>query len=109
MKKPQTTYEKFMESLTPEQTSEFEQEYESLVIQEMVLAAMRQDEVTVRELAKLAGVSPTIVQGVRTGTRKNTTFESIYKILKGLGYELLAVKDGSQVRLNLGESNLKRG
>ena len=54
----------------------------------MLIAAMEQDELSVRELAKAAGVSPTIIQELKTGKRKNITMETFSKVLHAIGYEV---------------------
>lgn len=100
-KKQKSTYDKFIESMTHEQRKEFEEEYKELLISEMLIAAMEQDGVSVRELAKEAGVSPTIVQGIRSGARENVTFNSVLKILSALGYKLKAEKDDGDVSIGL--------
>jgi len=76
-KKIKSTVEEFVESLTPEQKKEFDKEYKEFLISEMILAAMEEDSISVRALAKEAGVSPTIVQGVRSGERENVSLKSI--------------------------------
>ncbi len=60
-----STYDTFYESLILEAKKDFDNEYKDLLIAEMLCAAMEEDNVSVRELAAIAGVSPTIVQGLR--------------------------------------------
>lgn len=98
-KKVQSTYDKFVEKLTPKQLQEFEQEYESLVLSELILAAMDEDGITVRKLAEEAGVSPTIIQGAKAGTRKISAI-SLLKIFKGLGYDLFAKRNNKIIQLS---------
>lgn len=50
---------------------------------------MKDDEISVRELAIAAGVSPAIIQGLRIGKR-NVTLDTITKILDVVSYELTA-------------------
>lgn len=100
-KKIKSTVEEFVESLTPEQKKEFDKEYKEFLISEMILAAMEEDSISVRALAKEAGVSPTIVQGVRSGERENVSLKSIIKILKALGYNLAAEKDGNLIPIKI--------
>jgi hypothetical protein len=56
-KKTKTTYEEFMDSLTPHEREEYENEYRELLLSEMLLANMEEDVISVRKLAKAAGVS----------------------------------------------------
>jgi len=76
-KKVSTTYDKFLKSLTPKQRKQFDKEHKEFLISEMILAAMEKDNVSVRQLAKMADLSPTIIQGIRSGIRKNVTIKTI--------------------------------
>ncbi len=69
-KKTKSTVDKFVESLSPKEKKSFDAEYKELLLSEMILAAMEEDHVSVRRLAKLAGVSPTIIQSMRSGVKK---------------------------------------
>lgn len=60
--KMKSTHEEFMEAKTPAQRKKYKAEYRDFLLSEMILAAMEEDEISVRKLAKLANVSPTIVQ-----------------------------------------------
>lgn len=100
-KKTRSTYDAFVESMTPKQRKEFEEGYRELLISEMLIAVMHQDKVSVRELAQEAGVSPTIVQGIRSGTRENISVKSLLKIFSALGYKLKAEREDGAVSINL--------
>ena len=100
-KKERSTYDEFVDSITFKQKKEFEEEYNELLISEMLIAVMEQDGISVRELAKEAGVSPTIIQGIRSGTRENITFKSILKILSALGYKLKAEKEDGAISIGI--------
>jgi hypothetical protein len=89
--KTKTTSEKFIESLSPKELKEFEEGYKQFALSELILALMEQDEISVRKLAKIAGVSPTIVQEMRSGLKKNYSMESFYKILRTLGFDQFMV------------------
>lgn len=64
---PASTCEDFIASLSPKEKLEFEKEYRDLVISELILAISQRDDVSVRKLAKLAGISPTVVEAMRSG------------------------------------------
>ena len=93
-KKIKTTTDEFFESLSPEEKKKFDEEYRVFQLSEMILAAMEEDEVSVRKLAKLAGVSPTVVQAMRSNSKSDFTSKSFFKVLNGLGYTLLLKRDG---------------
>jgi len=100
-KKTKSTYEKFLESMSPKQRKEFEEGYKELLISEMLIAAMKQDGISVRELAREAGVSPTIVQGIRSGKRENVSVKSLIKIMNALGYKLKAERENDDFSIGL--------
>jgi len=100
-KKQKSTYDRFVESMTPKEKKEFEKGYKEFLISEMLISVMEKDGVSVRALAKEAGVSPTIVQGIRSGTRENVTFNSVLKILKALGYKIKVERDDEDVSVGL--------
>lgn len=93
-----------MEALTPQEKLQYKKEYKELLLSEMLLAAMEEDDVSVRKLAKAAGVSPTIIQGIRSGTSENITIKSLMKILKALGCSLVIEKNGNRLPLDLFKS-----
>lgn len=99
-KKLKSTADKFVESLSPKEKMAFDRQYKGLLLSEMILAAMQQDQVSVRHLAKLAGVSPTIVQGMRSGTKKDFNMGSFFKVLKGLGFKVFIERNGQQFPLD---------
>lgn len=100
-KKKQSTYQALLNSMSPKEKRSFEQEYHDTLLSEMLIAAMQQDNISVRKLAKAAGVSPTIIQGIRSGARSNVSAQSLFKILNGLGYNLVAERDGNRIPLDL--------
>ena len=100
-KKIKSTHDEFLESMTPKEKKEYEKEFKDFVISELILAAMEQDNISVRKLAKLAGVSPTIVQEMRSGAKKSFNIGSFFKVLQGLGYSFFLEKEGKMNRLEL--------
>ena len=96
-----STADQFIDSLNPVEKKAFDEEYKELLLSEMILAAMEEDHVSVRRLAKLAGVSPTIVQSMRSGIKKDFNMGSFLKVLNGLGFKVLIERNGQQFPLNL--------
>ncbi|HLJ31792.1 MAG TPA: helix-turn-helix domain-containing protein [Candidatus Babeliales bacterium] len=91
-KKITSTFERFMESLSPEERKQYNEEYKEFLLSELILAAMAKDNVSVRQLAKMAGVSPTIVQAMRSGSKTDFSMQSFFKILRGLGSKKIMVE-----------------
>jgi hypothetical protein len=88
-KKSKSTYEKFIEDA--EQKKILDEEYTELLISELVSAAMEGDHISVRKLAAMAGVSPTIIQGLRSGVKTNFTISTLSRILDAIGYRIMCV------------------
>jgi len=101
-KKIKSTSEEFIESLSKKEKEKFFEEYKELLLSELLLALMEKDDLSVRKLAKMAGLSPTVVQAMRSGVKKDFTLTSFFKILRGLGCKkLIAEINGEMIPLSL--------
>lgn len=72
----------------PKNKISFEREYRKLDRSETLIEAMQDAKISVRALAKKAGVSPTIIQELRTGERENVTINTLDRVLDALGYQI---------------------
>ena len=106
-KNAKSTFDEFMEAKTPKQRKEYEEGYRDFLLSEMILAAMEEDSVSVRKLAKIVGVSPTIVQNMRSGAKTSFNTDSFFKILQGLGYDVLLERNGTLTSLGLRQDTRK--
>lgn len=98
--KMKSTTEEYVESLSPKARKEFDKGYKEFILSELLLAIMAQDEITVRKLAEIADVSPTIVQAMRSGAKKDFSMKSFFKVLQGLGFNQFMVgRNGEFVNL----------
>ena len=88
-KKMKSTIQEFIDSLSLKELKKYEDERWEFLLSELILAAMERDNISVRKLAKLAGVSPTIVQSMRSGSKSSVTMQSFFKVLRGLGGQRL--------------------
>lgn len=88
-----TTHEELMQALTPEQKAMYDEEYRDFLLSELLLAIMADDAISVRDLAKAAGLSPAVIQGIRSGEKRNITTQSFFKILHALDCSLIVKKD----------------
>ena len=86
-KKTKSTYEKFIED--EKQKSLLDSEYKELLVSELLIAVMEKDHLSVRKLALAAGVSPTIIQALKSGTKKNITIDTLSRILDVIGYQII--------------------
>lgn len=83
-KKITSTYDRLMAD--PEQKHLFEKEYQEFLLSELVIALMEEDKISVRKLAKEAGLSPTVIQEIRSGKKTNITLATFVSIAYALGY-----------------------
>ena len=72
----------------PNWKRDFENGYEDFLISEFLCEQMESANLTVRELATRAGVSPTTVQHLRTGNAENVKVKTLLSVLHELGYSL---------------------
>lgn len=101
VKKSLTTHESFIQSMTPTQKKKYDLGYQEFLISELLIAIMKDDAISVRELAKAAGISPAVIQGVRSGDKPNITTQNFFKILQALGCSLIIKKDNHQFPIEL--------
>ena len=87
-KKHATTYDEFVTSLTAEEKAEMDRDYTELVLSELLIALMQENKVSARKLAQQAGISPTIIQEIKSCKRPGVSYVTVSKILNALGYTL---------------------
>ncbi len=107
-KKIKSSVEELIDSLSPAERKQYNEEYKEFVLSELILAAMAKDNVSVRALAKMAGVSPTIVQAMRLGSKKDFSMQTFFKVLRGLGSKGFMIElHGHHIPLGVPISNKK--
>ena len=87
-----TTYEEFVEN--PENKKMIEEEYQELLLKELFLKMQEDRKSTVRKTAKDVGLSPRIIQALKTGKQKNIRLTNFNKISHSFGYHIELVKGG---------------
>jgi DNA-binding Xre family transcriptional regulator len=96
-KKQLSTFDRFMQN--PKWKASFEKGYEKFLVSEFLIEAMEENNISVRKLAQKAGVSPTIIQNIRSGKSSNISINTLAPILSVLHYRIQFVKDKNRVRL----------
>jgi len=66
----------------------FEKESAALEVSEFLAKQMAEQEMSVRTLASRASVSPTVVQGIKSGKRKNIEYTTLKALTFALGYRI---------------------
>lgn len=82
-----TTFEKFFNE-NPEQKGIYEEEYKNFLLSEFMMKKMEEENISVRELARRAKVSPTSIQKLRSKDAEKINLTTFKSVLKCLGYQL---------------------
>ncbi len=67
----------------------FEREAAALEISEFIAEKMAERDVSVRKLAALSGISATVIQGIKSGSRKNIQYNTLRPIIAALGCRIV--------------------
>jgi DNA-binding Xre family transcriptional regulator len=84
--KDETTFDHEMKN--PAFRAAFEKESAALEVSEFLAKQMAEQEISVRTLAARASVSPTVVQGIKSGRRKNIEYTTLKALTLALGYQI---------------------
>lgn len=82
-----TTFDKFFAE-NPEQREIYDKEYNDFLISEFMLEQMEAQNISIRELAKKADVSPAIIQKLRSKDSLKANLTTFTSVLKSLGYQI---------------------
>ena len=82
-----TTFEQFFKD-NPDQKEIYDKEYTDFLLSEFMLEQMEAQNISVRELAKKADVSPTVIQKLRSKDAQKVNLTTFTSVLKSLGYQI---------------------
>lgn len=103
--KPISTFDRWMGD--PEIAEGYQEEYHELALSELLLALMENDEKSIRQLAKEAGLSANAIQNIRSGQSKDMRLSNFLGIAKACGYGLVLEKNGHRIPLTLSEQYMQ--
>jgi hypothetical protein len=83
----ETTFDKFINN-DLEEKKIFEKEYNDFVLSEFVLGKMEEENISVITLAKKAGVSPMVIQKIRSKNAEKINYRTFTNIINSLGYKI---------------------
>ena len=83
----ESTFDKFINS-DPKRKEKFDKEYNAFLLSEFLLEKMEEEKMSVRTLAKKAGISPTVIQKIRTKNAEKINFRTFTNVLHSLGYRI---------------------
>ena len=95
-----STYERLIHE-DAEFENDLKKSYKEFVLSELLLAIMAEDKVSIRSLAKQAGISPSIIQDLRSGKRDNLTLKTFSNLIDVLGYDIVLERRAKKEELQL--------
>ena len=95
MVKKSTTFDKWMAD--PEIKHYFNKRYKEFVLSELILALMENDGKSVRELAKEVGLSPTVIQKLRSGKQEDMKIKNFVSIAHACGFHLFLANEQEKI------------
>ncbi len=93
-----STYDRLMQD--KDFKKEFDTGYKDFLFSELICALMDEDEQSVRELARGVGVSPTVIQNIRSGKQKDMKVKNFIKIAAACGYNVVLENDTKKIPMN---------
>lgn len=97
MNKPLSTFERKMKNPTFKKA--FEKGYKELIFSELMVSIMEGDDVSIRNLAKEADISKSVIQNLRSGKQHDIKFSNLIKIAHAFGYEVILQKGDERLLL----------
>jgi len=97
MNKPLSTYERKMKD--PKFRKAYQQSYKELLFSELIISIMEGDDKSVRQLAKEADLSPSVIQDLRSGKQHDIKVSNLIKIARVFGYDVILEKGKKRLML----------
>ena len=94
-RKIDTTFDRWMRDPSFKKT--FQTEYQEFLLSELVLALMENDHKSVRVLAKESGISPTVIQNIRSGKQQDMKLGNFLNLASACGFHLVLEKDDTRI------------
>lgn len=98
MTKQLSTYERKMKDAKFRKA--YKKSYHELLFSELLISIMKGDDKSVRELAKEAKLSPSVIQDIRSGKQQDIKTSNLIKIAHAFGYEVILQKGKERIALN---------
>ncbi len=96
-KKILSTFEHEMQDI--EFRTPFEKEYKEFVLAEVLANLMKESHKTIRGLAEEIGISPTIIQRVKSGQQKDLKITNFLNIVEACGYHIYLEKGDRRIEI----------
>lgn len=93
-----TTFERKMKN--PKFKKAFEEGYKKLLFSELMISIMKDDDVSIRDLAKEANISKSVIQNLRSGKQQDIKVSNLIKIAHAFGYVIILEKGKDRLILD---------
>lgn len=90
-----STYEREMKNSSFNKA--FKESYKELLFSELLIALMENDEKSVRALAEETNLSPTIIQGLRSGKQLDIRMSNFLKLAHAFGFKVFMEKGKDRI------------
>ena len=77
----------------------FDRAYKEFLLSEIISALMENDGKSVRKLAKEVGLSPTVIQKIRSGKQNDVKLSNFINISHACGYQIILQKGQRRISL----------
>ncbi|MCP4473303.1 MAG: AsnC family protein [Gammaproteobacteria bacterium] len=77
----------------------FDKDYKEFLLSEIMHAMMENDSQSVRKLAKEVGLSPTVIQKLRSGQQVDVKLKNFVNISHACGYNIILEKGNDRIFL----------
>ena len=98
MTKQLSTYERKMKDAKFKKA--YKKSYKELLFSELLISIMEGDDKSVRDLAKEANLSPSVIQDIRSGKQQDIKTSNLIKIAHVFGYEVILQKGEERLTLH---------
>jgi len=103
MNKPLSTFKRKMKNRKFKRA--FEKSYKELLFSELMISLMEEDDVSVRNLAEKAGISPSVIQNLRSGRQHDIKVSNLIKIAHEFGFEVILERGDERLTLQEAANN----
>jgi DNA-binding Xre family transcriptional regulator len=83
----ETTFDQVINS-DPKRKEKFDEEYNEFLLSEFILEKMDEEQISVRALARKAGVSSAVIQKIRNKNAEKINLRAVTTVLHSLGYRI---------------------
>jgi DNA-binding Xre family transcriptional regulator len=83
----ETTFDKFINT-DPKEREIFDREYNNFLLSEFILEKMEEENMSIKDLAKKAGVPTAVMQKIKDKNVEKINYRSFENVLNSLGYKI---------------------